>query len=370
MTESGTTSASANPAGRGAIVMEIPCAFTNPCQHGGHCHREKVVRYLDTAKEEREKPKNDANRFSAKSLSSAFSRGNTTTTTTTTTTAPRKREEVEVVKCDCPSIWKGDFCEEFNPCFEEKCHKGRCRPVNTTHSECACNPGWTGELCDIDIDECDPSPCEYDAPCTDLENDFNCSCPLGTDGKRCEINFDDCAHGDKKIKSVCATRDKDAVCEDGLNEFTCTCSSEWIGENCTMRRIIWEVITMFDDTNVDIVGVTLGRTRREAFPDQRFSSLLPLESCKSICHQLGPRRSLHVGLLRRPGVGRQEGYCEVGRGHPGQLLHLQPRLTTRTLSAKIRWRAGGLPRAHEGAPGRVLGLGRHRFPSCLRPLKY
>ena len=32
--------------------------------------------------------------------------------------------------------------------------------------ECDCNAGYTGEQCDTDIDDCDPSPCENGGTCT------------------------------------------------------------------------------------------------------------------------------------------------------------------------------------------------------------
>lgn len=38
----------------------------------------------------------------------------------------------------------------------------------------------------LDIDECEPYPCAYDAKCVDLVNDYSCECPPGVIGKNCD----------------------------------------------------------------------------------------------------------------------------------------------------------------------------------------
>ena len=32
---------------------------------------------------------------------------------------------------------------------------------------CNCEAGWTGQRCDVDIDECASQPCQNNATCTD-----------------------------------------------------------------------------------------------------------------------------------------------------------------------------------------------------------
>lgn len=39
----------------------------------------------------------------------------------------------------------------------------------------------TGMLCDVDIDDCDPSPC-LNGTCTDRVDDFQCECDTGFQG--------------------------------------------------------------------------------------------------------------------------------------------------------------------------------------------
>jgi len=52
---------------------------------------------------------------------------------------------------------------------------------------CECDLGYEGELCEIEIDECDPNPCLNGGTCTDLIADYECACIDGYIGDNCEI---------------------------------------------------------------------------------------------------------------------------------------------------------------------------------------
>ena len=84
------------------------------------------------------------------------------------------------------------------------CVNGAC--ADTTPPSCMCEMGWTGELCDVDIDECmeDVDDCHDLATCTNTDGGFvcectaphvgdgmSCACPMGMAGDSCE----DCAEG-------------------------------------------------------------------------------------------------------------------------------------------------------------------------------
>ena len=50
----------------------------------------------------------------------------------------------------------------------------------------------SGTLCEIDINECEPLPCDNvgteENGCVNLINDFRCRCKAGYTGKQCEVS--------------------------------------------------------------------------------------------------------------------------------------------------------------------------------------
>ena len=63
--------------------------------------------------------------------------------------------------------------------------------------------GYTGMNCEININDCDPSPCENGAECEDLVMATRCHCLTGFTGEFCEINVDDCQHSYCENNSTC-----------------------------------------------------------------------------------------------------------------------------------------------------------------------
>ncbi|KAK3739936.1 hypothetical protein QZH41_015977, partial [Actinostola sp. cb2023] len=54
-----------------------------------------------------------------------------------------------------------------------------------TH-QCECKPGFTGESCEININECVSNPCENGGSCEDQVNGYKCACVTGYEGNNCE----------------------------------------------------------------------------------------------------------------------------------------------------------------------------------------
>ena len=63
----------------------------------------------------------------------------------------------------------------------QQCHEGSCIVVNASLA-CLCHPGYEGELCDLDIDECASGPCQNNATCVNGVDEFKCSCKGGYTG--------------------------------------------------------------------------------------------------------------------------------------------------------------------------------------------
>ena len=61
-----------------------------------------------------------------------------------------------------------------SPCF----NNASCRNVPGSYT-CECAPGYTGKLCDTDIDNCLEFPCKNGGSCTDGINEYKCDCATG-----------------------------------------------------------------------------------------------------------------------------------------------------------------------------------------------
>ncbi|EEC04631.1 neurogenic locus notch, putative [Ixodes scapularis] len=80
--------------------------------------------------------------------------------------------------------------------------------------KCYCLPGYGGDLCEFEYDECDSGPCSHGAQCEDLVAGFRCHCGPGYAGRACEIKVDLCR------PDPCPPP---AQCVDRGNNYSCLC---------------------------------------------------------------------------------------------------------------------------------------------------
>nr|XP_006814374.1 PREDICTED: uncharacterized protein LOC100375209 [Saccoglossus kowalevskii] len=88
---------------------------------------------------------------------------------------------------DMPTKNERYDCVRVTPCMSNPCvHGGTCLPVDEDRSTCACSHGYTGEFCELEIDECSSNPCENGGICIDMLADYTCVCHHGWGGTRCD----------------------------------------------------------------------------------------------------------------------------------------------------------------------------------------
>ncbi|CAH1240252.1 NOTCH2 [Branchiostoma lanceolatum] len=80
-----------------------------------------------------------------------------------------------IVTCECPVGFTGDLCEKnIDDCATTPC-KNNATCVDLVDSfECVCDRGYTGLLCESDLDLCHPNPCPYGWVCVDNVSGIQC----------------------------------------------------------------------------------------------------------------------------------------------------------------------------------------------------
>ena len=93
----------------------------------------------------------------------------------------------------------GTMCNEpvvTDPCEANPCQNGgQCADNGSGGYTCTCAPGYTGDNCETDFDECGANPCVY-GDCTDLVNAYQCDCYPGWTGTICDVPVVTDADGD------------------------------------------------------------------------------------------------------------------------------------------------------------------------------
>lgn len=98
--------------------------------------------------------------------------------------------------------------------------------MQTGLAVCRCRAGFTGQRCEININECAGDPCANGATCEDGINDYSCVCAVGFAGRDCATPTDPCA------LLPCLSGGTCVAGGDGRPAPTCACPPGVTGPRC------------------------------------------------------------------------------------------------------------------------------------------
>ncbi|OWF51465.1 sushi, von Willebrand factor type A, EGF and pentraxin domain-containing protein 1-like [Mizuhopecten yessoensis] len=144
-------------------------------------------------------------------------------------------------------------------------------------------------VCD-DVNECDSSPC-FRGNCTDDYNSYQCKCEVGFTGNDCDVDLDDC-----EMNSC----QNNATCQDSVNNYTCQCLPNFTGALCEIAMVDgdWNEYSNWTECSVTCGNGTQIRFRAcdnpapdnggaECFGDSNETKVCEQESCP-VCGELVP----------------------------------------------------------------------------------
>eukprot|EP00105_Crassostrea_gigas_P039100 XP_019923248.1 PREDICTED: fibropellin-3-like [Crassostrea gigas] len=151
-------------------------------------------------------------------------------------------------RCICLPGFTGDLCkDDVDECFdaspgnESLCfNNGSC--VNNPGSyTCKCSAEWTGSRCEIDVDECILNVCPLNTSksCINTCGSFHCVCMSGWTGNLCLEDINECENN-----TMCLNG---GICHNTDGSFVCNCTAEWGGPLCDYPKLYAERIIYWNN---------------------------------------------------------------------------------------------------------------------------
>ncbi|KAM4779233.1 protein delta homolog 1 isoform 2-T2 [Cyanocitta cristata] len=130
-------------------------------------------------------------------------------------------------ECRCQPGWQGALCNQCIP-FPGCLHGSCAKPW-----QCICEEGWVGSLCDTDIHPCSAKPCTNNSTCIETgDGGYICLCAQGFTGKNCHLKKGPCI-----INGSPCQNGGTCVDDNGFAPHaSCLCPSGFAGNFCEIDR--------------------------------------------------------------------------------------------------------------------------------------
>ena len=176
----------------------------------------------------------------------------------------------EGVTCSCLEGYGGPTCSlpapPPSPCGSNPClHGGTCQPAGQDDYVCVCSRGFTGDNCQLNLDDCASEPCLNGGTCLDGIGGFVCECRRGVTGEFCQVY---CPEGwggqfcqDSLFSPACFSSPcgqegtcEETTIEEGEGGFVCLCPPTRTGPTCDLLADCTSTLCLNGGTCLDQKG--------------------------------------------------------------------------------------------------------------------